>query len=46
MQYALTRLRDEGELDETTPGIASFEDRQRLVRKAEYDAIDARFSAI
>ncbi len=45
MQAALAQLRDDGQVDETTPGIASFEDRQRLVRKTEYDVLDRRHSA-
>jgi len=44
MQSALGRLIRDGSVDETTPGIASFEDRQRLVRKAEFDELDRRHS--
>ncbi len=40
MQAALGLLKANGHVDETTPGIASFEDRQRLVRKPEFDALD------
>jgi 2-methylisocitrate lyase-like PEP mutase family enzyme len=45
MQTALTHLRDRGQVDESTPGIASFADRQRLVRKPEYDALDQRYTS-
>lgn len=44
MQAALGRLKSDGQVDETTPGIASFADRQRLVRKPEFDALDARYA--
>lgn len=44
MQVALGRLRADGQVDETTPGIASFADRQRLVRKPEFDALDERYA--
>ena len=42
MQAALTRLKTDGRVDEKTPGIASFADRQRLVRKDYFDALDKR----
>ena len=42
MQTALTRLKTDGRIDEKTPGIASFADRQRLVQKDYYDALDKR----
>jgi 2-methylisocitrate lyase-like PEP mutase family enzyme len=42
MMAALGRLKADGYIDETTPGVASFADRQRLVRKPFYDALDAR----
>lgn len=45
MQAALGRLKTDGSVDETTPGIASFDDRQRLVRKAQYDELDTRYAA-
>jgi 2-methylisocitrate lyase-like PEP mutase family enzyme len=44
MQSALGQLIRDGRVDETTPGIASFADRQRLVRKAEFDELDRRHS--
>ncbi|MGE0311759.1 MAG: oxaloacetate decarboxylase [Lautropia sp.] len=42
MQAALGRLKADGMVDERTPGIASFDDRQRLVRKDFYDALERR----
>ncbi|HUN47334.1 MAG TPA: isocitrate lyase/PEP mutase family protein [Stellaceae bacterium] len=42
MQAALARLKTDGRVDEKTPGIASFADRQRLVRKDYFDALDKR----
>jgi 2-methylisocitrate lyase-like PEP mutase family enzyme len=45
MQAALGQLQRDGRADEHTPGIASFADRQRLVRKAEFDDLDRRYSA-
>lgn len=42
MQSALATLKADGRVDENTPGIASFEDRQRLVRKPEFDELDHR----
>jgi 2-methylisocitrate lyase-like PEP mutase family enzyme len=44
MQSALSILKRDGRVDEHTPGIASFADRQRLVRKDEFDALDRRHS--
>lgn len=44
MQSALGRLMADGHVDENTPGIASFEDRQRLVRKQQYDELDRRYA--
>ncbi|WP_038368543.1 isocitrate lyase/phosphoenolpyruvate mutase family protein [Bosea sp. UNC402CLCol] len=45
MQSALGQLKERGELDETGP-VASFRERQRLVRKPEFDALEKRYSAI
>lgn len=42
MQSALKRLKTEGQVDEKTPGIASFVDRQKLVRKSLYDELESR----
>jgi 2-methylisocitrate lyase-like PEP mutase family enzyme len=43
MQIALKTLRDTGVLDEAS--VASFEERQRLVGKPAYDAMEARYAA-
>jgi 2-methylisocitrate lyase-like PEP mutase family enzyme len=43
MQTALTALRDTGVLDEAT--VASFRERQRLVRQAEFDSMELRYAA-
>ena len=45
MQRALTALRDRGALDEADGLLATFKDRQRLVDKATYDALEARYGA-
>lgn len=44
MQAALGRLKTQGQVDERALGIASFEERQRLVRKPHYDALDRRYA--
>jgi 2-methylisocitrate lyase-like PEP mutase family enzyme len=44
MQRALGRLRDTGRLDEAEGLVASFAERQRLVRKGAYDALEARYA--
>jgi 2-methylisocitrate lyase-like PEP mutase family enzyme len=44
MRAALERLKADGQVDETTPGIASFEERQSLVRKPFFDKLDARYA--
>jgi 2-methylisocitrate lyase-like PEP mutase family enzyme len=44
MQKALTALRDEKELDESSGLVATFAERQRLVGKAEWDAMDKRYA--
>lgn len=44
MQSALALLKERGELDETGP-VASFRERQRLVRKPEFDELEKRYSA-
>jgi 2-methylisocitrate lyase-like PEP mutase family enzyme len=41
MQVALRQLKDKGRIDESGP-VASFRERQRLVRKAEFDALERR----
>ena len=43
MQAALRQLKDNGRLDEMGP-VASFRERQRLVRKADYDALEKRYA--
>lgn len=45
MQAALGQLKRDGHVNEQTSGIASFEDRQRLVRKPFYDELDRRYAA-
>jgi hypothetical protein len=42
MQTALKALRDTGVLDEAS--VTSFEERQRLVDKPAYDAMEARYA--
>jgi 2-methylisocitrate lyase-like PEP mutase family enzyme len=43
MQKALTALRDDKELDESSGLVATFAERQRLVGKAEWDAMEKRY---
>jgi len=45
MQRALTALRDKGALTEADGLLATFADRQRLVDKATYDGMEARYAA-
>ena len=42
MQAALSRLREDGRLDESGP-VASFKERQRLVNKPEFNALERRY---
>jgi 2-methylisocitrate lyase-like PEP mutase family enzyme len=44
MQLALRNLKENGRLDETGP-VASFRERQRLVRKGDYDALEQRYAS-
>lgn len=44
MQVALRHLKDNGRLDESGP-VASFRERQRLVGKAEFDALELRYAS-
>ncbi len=44
MQKALTVLRDAKRVDEDPSLVAPFAERQRLVRKPELDALDARYA--
>jgi 2-methylisocitrate lyase-like PEP mutase family enzyme len=43
MQAALGQLRSEGKLDESGP-VASFKERQRLVNKPFFDALEKRYA--
>lgn len=43
MQQALSLLRSQGEFDESGP-VASFRERQRLVRKPEFDELEQRYA--
>ncbi|WP_341891717.1 isocitrate lyase/PEP mutase family protein [Variovorax sp. YR752] len=45
MQKALTVLRDTRRMDEDPSLVAPFAERQRLVRKPELDALDARYAS-
>ncbi|QFZ87200.1 carboxyvinyl-carboxyphosphonate phosphorylmutase [Variovorax paradoxus] len=45
MQKALTVLRDTRRIDEDPSLVAPFAERQRLVRKPELDALDARYAS-
>ena len=44
MQLALRNLKDNGQLDEMGP-VVSFRERQRLVRKGDYDALEQRYAS-
>ena len=44
MQQALSELKDNGRVDETNPQVASFEERQRLVKKSFYEQLDNKYS--
>jgi 2-methylisocitrate lyase-like PEP mutase family enzyme len=44
MAQALQSLRDAGRLDETSSLVASFAERQALVRKDEFDALGLRYA--
>jgi 2-methylisocitrate lyase-like PEP mutase family enzyme len=46
MQAALRELRDGGVLDEAGGLIATFGERQRLVDKPQYDALERRYTAL
>lgn len=45
MQTALGALKATGRADETSPGVATFAERQRLVDKPFYDALETRYGA-
>ena len=44
MQKALTALRDEREVKEASGLVAPFAERQRLVGKPDWDALEKRYS--
>ena len=44
MQMALGALKKDGRVDESAPHVASFTERQRLVRKPYYDALDKQYA--
>lgn len=44
MQKALTVLRDHRRIDEDPALVAPFAERQRLVRKADWDALEAQYT--
>ena len=44
MQKALTVLRDEKEVQESSGLVATFAERQRLVNKPEWDELEKRYS--
>jgi 2-methylisocitrate lyase-like PEP mutase family enzyme len=44
MTLALQRLRERGRLDEASGLVAGFAERQALVRKDEFDALDRRYT--
>lgn len=44
MQVALRQLKSEGRLDESAP-VASFAERQRLVQKPVFDALDRKYAS-
>jgi 2-methylisocitrate lyase-like PEP mutase family enzyme len=43
-QRALTELKEKGRLDESSPTLASFAERQRLVRKPESDDFERKYA--
>jgi 2-methylisocitrate lyase-like PEP mutase family enzyme len=43
MQHVLGELKREGSLEGVKDSLASFAERQRIIRKAEFDALEARF---
>lgn len=45
MQAALGQLKRESMLDESGP-VASFSERQRMVQKADYDALEKRYALV
>ena len=44
MQAALGELKKSGKLDEKSPGVANFNERQRLVQKPVFDALEKKYA--
>lgn len=45
MQKALGALKEQGSIDEASGLVATFKERQRMVGKAEFDALDLRYAS-
>lgn len=45
MQAALGDLRKTGQLDESSPSVANFGERQRLVQKPKFDKLEKKYAA-
>ena len=45
MQAALGDLRKTGQLDESSPSVANFGERQRLVQKPKFDQLEKKYAA-
>ena len=45
MRDALKDLKDAGRMDEGSPKVASFAERQRLVRKPAFDALEKKYTS-
>ena len=45
MQAALGDLRKAGQLDESSPSVANFGERQRLVQKPKFDKLEKKYAA-
>ncbi len=45
MQAALSQLKADGKIEESSPKIAPFKERQRLVRKPEFDALETKYKS-
>ena len=44
MQAALSELKKTGQLDEQSPAVANFRERQRLVAKPTFDALEKKYA--
>ena len=44
MQNALHELKERGRLDESSPSLVSFAERQRLVRKTVVDGMEPKYA--